>query len=76
MDLELEELPHVIMACNVDWSHSRYNSTPPSDDMWFKQQAEPDALHQGFNFAVEHVDASLDESLTPSILSVLLRQGP
>lgn len=75
MDSQFEELPHVIMTRDITWTPSRYDSTPSTGDTWFRQQHNPDPLHPGFNLIGELAGANVNDSINPSILSILHRQG-
>ena len=44
------------MTRDIVWSPSRYDSSPSSNDTWFKESANPPPLHSDFDFFGEHDD--------------------
>ena len=73
---EWSELPHVIMTRDVLWRPSKYDSRPSRNESWFDDQNNPYPLHPGFDFSGDLIETNISETLTPSILSQLRRDGP
>ena len=73
---EWNELPHVVMTRDIVWKPSKYDSRPSRDESWFDGRNDPLPLHPGFDFNGDLVEANVSETLTPSILTQLRRDGP
>ena len=72
---EWNELPHVVMTRDVVWKPSKYDSRPSRDESWFDGRNNPYPLHPGFDFSGDLIETNVSETLTPSVLTQLRRDG-
>ena len=73
---EWNELSHVVMTRDVIWKPSKYDSSPSRDESWFDGRNNPYPLHPGFDLSGDLIETNVGETLTPSILTQLRRDGP
>jgi len=73
---EWNELPHVVMTRDIVWKPSKYDSRPSRDKSWFDGRNNPYPLHPGFDFSGDLIETNVSETLTPSVLTQLRREGP
>ena len=64
------------MTCDVVWRPSKYDSRPSKDESWFDDCNNSYPLRPGFDFSGDLIETNISETLIPSILSQLRRDGP